>query len=62
MQEEFNEARSAVVNGVEEGWLKPVIGKEYSLSQASIAHKHLFTENIGSCGKFVFNLTLWQFQ
>ncbi|XP_066908784.1 zeta-crystallin [Halyomorpha halys] len=57
-EEEFNEARTTVVNGVEEGWLKPIIGKEYALNQAPLAHKQLLSENIGSRGKIVFNLLL----
>ncbi|XP_033643569.1 quinone oxidoreductase-like [Asterias rubens] len=35
---EFNEASSAILAGIESGWLKPFVGKEYPLQDASGAH------------------------
>ena len=38
LQAEFNEASSAILAGIESGWLKPFVGKEYPLQDASVAH------------------------
>ena len=37
--EEFEEIHSAIYDGLEKGYLKPAIGKSYSLAEASIAHR-----------------------
>lgn len=56
-QEEFDQIRNDVVKGVNEGWLNPIISKEFRLSQVAQAHKYLFSGS-GAQGKVVLNLSL----
>uniref|UniRef100_R4G446 Putative zinc-binding oxidoreductase n=1 Tax=Rhodnius prolixus TaxID=13249 RepID=R4G446_RHOPR len=55
-ENEFKVCSNAIIDGIEEGWLRPVIAQEYKLSQAPEAHKRIMSE--GARGKLVFNLSL----
>lgn len=54
-EEEQLEAAEAIMKGVEDGWVKPVIAKEYSLEDAAQAHQDIIY-NKGARGKLVFKL------
>lgn len=55
-QEEFKVYSKAIVSGIEEGWLRPIIAQEYKLAQAPEAHKRIMSQ--GASGKLVFNLAM----
>ncbi|XP_056388669.1 quinone oxidoreductase-like [Hyla sarda] len=54
-KEDWREAGAALFGGMESGWLKPLIGPEYSLEKASQAHEDII-QNSGATGKMVFVL------
>lgn len=54
-QAEFMEMHSALAEGMKSGWLKPYIGKEYSLEEAPLAHDEVINSG-KSLGKRVFKL------
>ena len=56
MQAEWKEMHSYLEKGAENGWLKPVVGREYKLDDAPQAHNDVIN-NSGTLGKLV--LTLW---
>ncbi len=43
-----------VTTGLEQGWLKPVVGKEYTMEQAAEAHKEQIQGK--AKGKIVINV------
>uniref|UniRef100_A0A1B6EYR4 Enoyl reductase (ER) domain-containing protein n=1 Tax=Cuerna arida TaxID=1464854 RepID=A0A1B6EYR4_9HEMI len=53
--EEFVEFSSALVAGMEKGWLKPVVGKEYSMDEIRQAHTDLIKAH-GAYGKMVLKI------
>uniref|UniRef100_A0A1B6LR62 Enoyl reductase (ER) domain-containing protein n=1 Tax=Graphocephala atropunctata TaxID=36148 RepID=A0A1B6LR62_9HEMI len=54
-KEEFTEFSTAVVAGMEKGWVKPVVGKEYSMGEIQQAHKDLIRSH-GAYGKMVLKI------
>lgn len=51
-EDELHEAHAAIQAGIEAGWLRPVVGKEYALEQAAEAHYNLIYGR-GAIGKMV---------
>ena len=49
---ELADAHAAIRGGAEAGWLKPIVGKQYPLSEAAAAHKEIM-EGSGTLGKMV---------
>ena len=54
-EEELKESHAAIQAGMKAGWLRPIVGKEFSLSQASIAHEEIINGR-GAIGKMVLNV------
>ncbi|XP_049829522.1 zeta-crystallin-like isoform X1 [Schistocerca gregaria] len=54
-EEEHLEAAGVILKGIEDGWVKPIIAKEYALEEASQAH-HDIIHNKGARGKLVFKV------
>ncbi|XP_063244827.1 zeta-crystallin-like isoform X2 [Bacillus rossius redtenbacheri] len=54
-EEEEEEAGKVLMYGIEDGWVKPVIAREYTLEQAAQAHLDII-ENPGATGKLVFTV------
>ena len=52
---ELAEAHAAISSGAEAGWLKPIVGKQYPLSSAPLAHKEIM-EGSGALGKMVLTV------
>ncbi|CAH2311045.1 quinone oxidoreductase [Pelobates cultripes] len=52
-KEERNESFAALFGGIEAGWLKPLIGPEYTLDKAPQAHEDII-QTSGATGKMVF--------
>lgn len=52
---EVSEAGEAVVRGVREGWIEPVVDKEYPMEQARQAHVDII-ESKGAKGKLVLKI------
>lgn len=55
MQEERRECATAVLDGIEAGWLKPVVGLEYPLEKVAKAHEDIICSS-GARGKMVLLL------
>lgn len=55
LQEEFSQISSALVTGMEKGWLSPVVGKEYAMEEIQEAHKDLIKAH-GAYGKLVLKI------
>jgi NADPH2:quinone reductase len=55
LQEEWRDMHAFLEAGAENGWLKPHVGKEYTLDQASQTHIDIIT-NTGTTGKLVIKL------
>ena len=53
-KEEFQQFAAAFQAGMEIGWLRPIIGPQYSLAQAAQAHEDIF-HNYGAMGKWFFS-------
>ena len=51
-ESELHEAHAAIRAGIEAGWLRPLVGKEYALEQAAQAHYDLMYGQ-GAIGKMV---------
>ena len=54
-QQEIKEAMAAVVGGVDQGWINPVVGKEYPLEKAPEAHLDIIEGK--AKGKMVLNVS-----
>uniref|UniRef100_A0A8C7B6G0 Quinone oxidoreductase n=1 Tax=Neovison vison TaxID=452646 RepID=A0A8C7B6G0_NEOVI len=54
-KEEFRQFAAALQAGMEIGWLKPVIGSQYSLEKVAQAHKNII-HNSGTSGKMILLL------
>ncbi|KAM4023503.1 quinone oxidoreductase isoform 1-T3 [Anomaloglossus baeobatrachus] len=52
-KDDWKEASAALYGGMESGWLRPLIGPEYSLEKAPQAHADII-QNSGATGKMVF--------
>lgn len=52
MQEERRECATAILEGIEAGWLKPVVGLEYPLEKVAQAHEDIIHSS-GARGKMV---------
>ncbi|TFK11155.1 Na(+)/H(+) exchange regulatory cofactor NHE-RF2 [Platysternon megacephalum] len=48
----MHECETALLAGIEAGWLKPVVGPEYPLEKVAKAHEHLINSS-GALGKMV---------
>lgn len=55
-ENELQEAHAAIQAGIEAGWLRPIVGKEYFLEQAAKAHHDLIYGH-GAIGKMVLLVT-----
>lgn len=53
LQEDFKEYSDALVQGMKDGWVRPVIAKEYKLEEAQQAHQDMMNKH-GANGKLVF--------
>lgn len=42
--------------GIEQGWLRPVVGQEFSLAHADQSHAEVIEHKNGSHGKIVLNV------
>ncbi|XP_051481706.1 quinone oxidoreductase isoform X2 [Apus apus] len=51
-EEEMHECAAAVLDGIEAGWLKPLVGSEYPLERAAQAHQDIIHSR-GAQGKMV---------
>lgn len=51
-EDELHEAHAAIQAGIDAGWLRPIVGKEYALEQAAEAHYNLIYGR-GAIGKMV---------
>ncbi|NXN95475.1 QOR oxidoreductase, partial [Rhinopomastus cyanomelas] len=51
-EEERHECATAVLNGIEAGWLKPIVGSEYPLEDVAKAHEDIIHSG-GARGKMV---------
>lgn len=56
VKEETAMAAATLFAGMEAGWLRPVIGPEYSLDKAAQAHEDIINSS-GASGKMI--LTMW---
>ena len=54
-KEELKESHATIQAGMEAGWLRPIVGKEFLLSQASAAHEEIINGH-GAIGKMVLNV------
>ncbi|XP_045657968.1 quinone oxidoreductase [Ursus americanus] len=54
-KEEFKQFAAAIQAGMEVGWLRPVIGSQYSLEKVAQAHKDII-HNSGTSGKMILLL------
>uniref|UniRef100_A0A7N5P1T9 Quinone oxidoreductase n=1 Tax=Ailuropoda melanoleuca TaxID=9646 RepID=A0A7N5P1T9_AILME len=54
-KEEFKQFAAAIQAGMEVGWLRPVIGSQYSLEKVAQAHKDII-HNSGASGKMILLL------
>ncbi|CAC5384480.1 qor [Mytilus coruscus] len=53
--DDWKEMNASIQTGMQKGWVKPHIGKEYSLNQSSAAHNDVIN-NTGTQGKLVIKL------
>lgn len=49
------EAAGAILKGIDDGWVQPIIAHEYSLEDAAQAHSDII-HNRGARGKLIFKL------
>ena len=54
-KEELQESHAAIQAGMEAGWLRPIVGKEFTLGQAAVAHEEIIN-GPGALGKLVLNV------
>jgi len=55
-QEDFNEMEAFMSRGQADGWLRPVIGREYPLHQAADAHVEVIEHKTTRGGKIVLSM------
>lgn len=55
-QKERSEAHAAIQAGIETGWLRPIVGKEFPLEEASQAHTDIVSGS-GALGKMVLTVS-----
>jgi len=55
-EEEWKEMQASIDAGQRLGWVKPVVGQEFGLEQASEAHRQVIEHTGGSKGKIVLTL------
>jgi len=56
VQEEYCEMGDFINRGQADGWLRPVVGHEYSLDQAVAAHVDVIEHKTTKKGKIVLNI------
>jgi len=56
LQDDYSEMGTFVSKGQADGWLRPVIGREYSLDQAAEAHVEILARKTTHYGKIVLNI------
>ena len=56
VQEEYREMGLFMSKGQADGWLRPVIGREYPLDQAADAHVEVIEHSKTYMGKIVLNI------
>ena len=54
-QDEIKETADVILKGIQEGWVSPVVAREYMLEEAAQAH-HDIIHNSGARGKLVFKV------
>lgn len=54
-ERELAETHSAIQAGINNGWLRPLVGREYPLERASDAHTDILS-SVGAVGKMVLNV------
>jgi len=57
LQDDYDEVGAFLSRGQAEGWLRPVIGREYPLEQAAGAHVEVLAHTNTACGKIVLNVS-----
>jgi len=55
-QEEFSEMGAFMCKGQADGWLRPVVGREYPLDQAADAHVEVIEHKTTYKGKIVLSV------
>ena len=55
-QESIAETSAYFEQGQKSGWLKPVVGKQFSMKEAADAHLEVIEHKGGSLGKIVLNI------
>jgi len=58
VQNEWAEMGLFMTKGQADGWLRPVVGLEFPLEQASVAHEEVIAHKTATQGKIVLNLWL----
>jgi len=56
LQEEYTEMGEFMSKGQADGWLRPVIGQQYSLEGAADAHVEVLEHRTSTRGKIVLNI------
>ena len=54
-EQDLTESHAAIQAGIEVGWLRPIVGKEFPLEKAAEAHVDIIAGN-GALGKMVLNV------
>lgn len=54
-QKERKEYGAAITKGMNDGWLRPVIAREYSMDEIQLAHEHLMKRH-GHLGKLILKV------
>lgn len=55
-QADFDIMSAGLLAGVEAGWIKPEVGKEFPLEDAARAHIEVIEHPTGTCGRIVLNV------
>lgn len=55
-QLEWEECAEFVTKGMYDGWLRPVIAREYAMEEIQLAHEHLMKKH-GHLGKLVLKIS-----
>ena len=55
-QDEVIEYGEAIVKGIDDGWLRPLVGVEFDLAEAYKAHEEVIAHKQGTKGKIVLNV------